>query len=503
MADDHGKPIDKPIFYIAVLSMLIVAIPMILMNKTMGPVITQLYDWVASNVGLLFQWIAIGSMILLGWLAFGKYGSVKLGDPDDTPEFSMTSWIAMLFSAGVGGGLLYWAGIEWAFYYSAPPFGAEPKSVDAIKWATSFGLFHWGFTAWCIYALPTVAMSYAFYKKKIPILRLSAAILGKKAASSPWAKVIDLSFMFGLIGGAGTSLALTTPMVSAGLSELTGIEPGTPLDIFVIVVCVSLFAVSVYLGLEKGIKKLAVANLYLSILFLVFVLVAGPTGFILAMGTQSIGTMFNNVFTMITWTDPVNKTGFVQNWTVFYWAWWLAFAPYVGIFVTRISKGRTIKQIILSMCAFGSFGAWAFFIVLGNYALFLELENILPVAAMVNDGDGFTAIAKVIGSLPLGHIALTIFTLVVIIFVATTYDSASYTLASAATKELHAGENPARWHRLFWAFFLGVLPIGLMFIGGLKVVQSATLLSGLPIAITFIFMSRTLLKWLKKDTHGP
>lgn len=492
------RPIDKTVFSLAAATVLGVSVPLLFFGKTLGPSITDLYNTIATDLGLLFQWAAIGSMIILGWLAFGKYGAVKFGEPDETPEFSNISWIAMLFSSGVGGGLMYWAGVEWAFYYENPPLGAEPRSVEAIKWATSYGLFHWGFTAWCIYALPTVALCYSFYIKKIPYLRLSAAVLGDKGSSSLMGRLIDLSFMLGLIGGAGTALALTTPMISASFAELFDIPRGIMLDITSVSICVSLFGVTVYLGLERGIKKLADANLALSLLFLGFVLIAGPTSFILTMGTESIGTMINNVFTMITWTDPIEKTGFVQDYTIFYWAWWIAFAPFVGIFVTRISRGRTIREIILAMCTFGSIGAWAFYIVLGNFALNLELTGELPMAQLIAE-DNHAAIPSMIMQLPFGSLALMVFTIVTTVYVATTYNSASYTLASAATKELHAGEDPGRWHRLFWALILGILPIGLMFIGGAKVVMSATLLAALPLVFAGVFMCRTLLRWLKED----
>ncbi|MBT5074040.1 MAG: BCCT family transporter [Kordiimonadaceae bacterium] len=432
----------------------------------------------------------------MAWLAFGRYGKVKLGDGE--PVFSTLSWVAMLFSAGVGGSLLYWSVIEWAAYYTAPPFGAEPKSTNALEWATSYGMFHWGITAWCIYALPTIAISYSFYVRKIPYLRLSAAILGEKSNTSIWAKVIDFSFMIALIGGAGTSLSLTAPVISAGFSHLTGVERTPTVDLMVICLCIAIFGTSVYMGLEKGIKKLADANFYLSIILLLFVLIVGPTTFILMMGTESIGFMLANTIEMLTWTDAVDNTGFVQDYTIFYWAWWLAYAPYTGIFVTRISKGRTIKQVILSMCAYGSLGCWAFYIVLGNFALDLELSNALPLASMI-EADAFDAISVIFLQLPYGSFALGLFIIVTLIYVATTYDSASYTLASAATKELHAGENPATWHRIFWAFALGILPIILMYIGGLKVVQSAVLLAGFPIAIASIFMVRTLLKSLRED----
>lgn len=304
--------------------------------------------------------------------------------------------------------------------------------------------------------------------------------------------------MIALIGGAGTSLSLTAPVISAGFSHLTGVERTPTVDLMVICLCIAIFGTSVYMGLEKGIKKLADANFYLSIILLLFVLIVGPTTFILMMGTESIGFMLANTIEMLTWTDAVDNTGFVQDYTIFYWAWWLAYAPYTGIFVTRISKGRTIKQVILSMCAYGSLGCWAFYIVLGNFALDLELSNALPLASMI-EADAFDAISVIFLQLPYGSFALGLFIIVTLIYVATTYDSASYTLASAATKELHAGENPATWHRIFWAFALGILPIILMYIGGLKVVQSAVLLAGFPIAIASIFMVRTLLKSLRED----
>ncbi|TNE61049.1 MAG: BCCT family transporter [Alphaproteobacteria bacterium] len=494
------KPIDRTVFLLAVVTVLGVSVPLLLFGQSLGPAVTSLYDLVASRFGLLFQWAAIGSMMMLAWFAFGRYGRIRFGAQGDVPEFSTLSWVAMLFSSGVGGGLLYWAGVEWAFYYEDPPFGAAPRSLEAIRWATSYGLFHWGFTAWCIYALPTVAMCYSFYNRGIPYLRLSAAVLGGERSQGVLGRLIDLAFMLGLIGGAGTALALTTPMISASIAALSGLPRGTALDILAVGICVLLFGVTVYLGLEKGIKKLADLNLGLSLLFLAFVLVAGPTGFILAVGTESIGTMVSNVFRMISWTGRLEHASFVTDWTVFYWAWWIAFAPFVGIFVTRISKGRTFREVILAMCVFGSLGAWAFYIVLGNFALNLELSGALPVAEMIAE-DSQGAIPAMLLTLPAGKLVLAVFAIVTIVYVATTYNSASYTLASAATRELHAGENPGRWHRLFWAVILGILPIGLMFTGGTKVVMSTTLLAALPLVVAGIFMCRTLIKWLREDHH--
>jgi BCCT family betaine/carnitine transporter len=498
-----NKPVvDQITFITAVVIILLVSVPILIWPAAAGPIISGLYDWIAENLGLYYQWAVVGAISFLGWMAFSRFGKIRLGEPDEEPEFSTYSWVAMLFCAGVGAGLLYWAAIEWVSYYDSPPFSAEPRSSEAIQWATSYGLFHWGLAAWCIYALPTVAIAYPYYVKKVPYLRLSTAchgLLGEKGENSAIGRAMDVAFMIALIGGAGTSLGLATPMIAASFGQIFGIETGFGLEVTVVVICVSLFALSVYLGLEKGIKNLSDVNAVLAIIFLIYVLVTGPTLFILRTGTESIGFMLANMIEMITYTDPVNRTGFVEDWTVFYWAWWIAYAPFVGIFVTRISRGRTIRQVILSMAVFGSLGSWVFYVVLGDYALYMQINGILSVSdVMANQGTP-AAIVQVVSSVPFGGIALAVFALVSIVFVATTYDSASYTLASAATAKLRAGENPARWHRLFWAAMLGVLPVLLMFLGGLKVIQSATLVASLPILIISVFMCVSLVKSLRED----
>lgn len=497
-----NRGVDRITFMTAVGVIVFVCIPLIIWPDKAGGYVTTVYNWTAFHLGLLYQWAVIGAVLFLGWLAFGPFGHRKLGDAHDTPEFSTFSWVAMLFCAGVGAGLLYWAGIEWAFYLDAPPYGAEPRSAEAISWSASYGLFHWGIAAWAIYALPTVAIAYPYYVKKVPFLRLSTschALLGKHAETGWAGRLMDAVFMVALLAGAGTSLGLAVPMISACLADIFGLERSFALDLGVIAVCVLIFASSVWLGLEKGIRRLSDINIWLALLFLLFIVIAGPTLFILRMGTDSIGFMFSNFIRMLTWTDPVDRTGFVEDWTIFYWAWWIAFGPFFGVFVTRISRGRTLRQLIVSMGLYGSLGAWAFYIVLGNFALFQELNGLVPVTQIMNDVDAAAAIAAVVGSLPLGQLALMLFAAVSIIFVATTYDSASYSLASAATKELKPGENPARWHRLFWAFMLGVLPISLMAVeGGIKVILSVVLVASLPLLVIGVLMCVSLVKSLKE-----
>ena len=471
------------------------------MPERAGPAVERLYNWIASNLGIFYQLFGIATILYLVWLSFGRYGHIRLGGSEDRPDFSTFSWAGMLFCAGTGASLLVWAGVEWAYYIDAPPYGAEPRSAEAIAWASAYGPFHWGITAWCFYALPTIAIAYPFYVKNVPHLGASTAlhsILGPSGPSSWAGRVVDLAIMIALIGGAGTSLGVIAPTIAASIAELVGIQTSFPLELAVMLFCIGLFAVSVYLGIEKGIRRLSDINVYLALGLMAYILVVGPTLFILKASTDTIGFMLTNFVRMMSWTDPIDKTGFVETWTIFYWAWWIAFAPAIGIFVTRISRGRTIRQVILSMVFFGTLGCWVFYFIMGNYSLSLELDNVMSVTGSLSEHGMYVTVANVLSTLPFGVLTLSLFSIVSVISVATTYDSASYTLASAATSELKEGENPARWNRVFWATMLGMLPIFMMFVGGLPVIRSGVLIASLPLLIVGVAMVIALTKSLRQ-----
>jgi len=222
---------------------------------------------------------------------------------------------------------------------------------------------------------------------------------------------------------------------------------------------------------------------------------------LLKTSVNSLGVLAQNFIRMNTWSDAFTNSGFVENWTVFYWAWWIAYAPFVGLFVTRISRGRTLRQVIFGMIGYGTLGGGLFYMIIGNYGLSLELSGAMDVTGMINSQGGSMAIVSILDQLPAAGIVVSIFALIALVFSATTYDSASYILASAATRYLPAGEDPDRWHRVFWALALAVLPLTLMFIGGLKVIQSATLIVSLPLIFIGGLMSVSLVKQLKQD-HG-
>lgn len=494
--------VDWTLFYTAVGIILLACIPMLLYKEDAIEITGVMFSWLTREVGLLYQWIAIGCLFVLGVVAFGRHGKVRLGGQDTPKDYSSVAWMGMLFCSGIGAGLLYWAPIEWAFYLNTPPLGVEKDSPQAIELAATYGIFHWGFSAWAIYALPAVAIAVPYYQRKIPYLRLSTSlcgIAGDDITTRPAGRLVDFFFIVAMVAGTGTSLGLGTPAIAACVSSLFGLEQTPALDYGVAVIAMSLFALSVYLGLDGGIKRLSLINLGLGGAFLLFILAVGPTVYILELGSNSLGLLVQDFIRMNTWTDPATDAGFVESWTIFYWAWWLAYAPFMGIFVARISRGRTLREIIVGMLLLGTAGCAVFFIIIGNTAMWFELNDVVALKDLILGGQEPIAIASFVDALPLQPLPMIVFLILAFIFIATTYDSASYVIASMATHRLRAGEHPVRWHRVFWALMLIVLPITLMYMDDLNAIKNASIISSLPLLVIFVLMSISLFRELRQD----
>ena len=499
----QGPPaIDWILFCTTVIVILVACIPMLSNPEGAQQFTGDLFGWLTQELGLFYQWAAIGSLIVLAVIALGRYGSIRLGGKDAKKDYSGMAWMGMLFCSGIGAGLLYWTPIEWAFYVDNPPLGAEPGTPRALELAATYGIFHWGFSAWALYALPTIAIAVPYYQRKIPYLRLSTAlcgIAGDDVAIRPAGRLVDFFFIVAIIAGTGTSLGLGTPAIAACISELFGTEPSLTLDATVGVIAMALFALSVYLGLDAGIKRLSMINLGIAGVFLVFVLVVGPSMFILEMGSNSVGLLLQEFFRMNTWTDSISNTGFVEDWTVFYWAWWLAYAPFMGIFVSRISRGRTLREVIIGMISLGTLGCGVFFVVIGNTAMWFDMNEVVPLKELILGAQEDVAIANFVAALPIQPLPLLVFLVLAFIFIATTYDSASYVIAALATQRLKAGEHPMRWHRVFWALMLIILPITLMYVNDLDAIKNASVIASLPLLIVFILITVALFRELRED----
>ncbi|GAA4650065.1 BCCT family transporter [Kistimonas scapharcae] len=495
------KLIDKTTFFGALGMLLSVVIPLALWPEQGAQWIAGAKTMMTDQFGFLYLALGIAAVFFMVYIVFSDIGQIKLGDPDEKPEFSTTSWAAMLFCGGIGASILYWATIEWAYYYQNPPFQLEPGSEEAVRWAATYGVFHWGPVAWAIYLIPALPIAYFYYVRKQPVLKVSSAlmpVIGEVRSHGWLGKLVDILFIFGLLGGGATTLGLAAPLINEGVNHLFGIPKTTETQVVVLMICTALFAYSAYAGMEKGIKLLSNINFWGAIGLLVFILVTGPTIFMLETGLDSLGRMLTNFFAMATWAEPFGgygtfeNTHFPQDWTIFYWAWWLVFAPSMGLFVARISRGRTIKQMVTGSIFFGSMGCFLFFMVLGNYGLSLQLSGAVDVVSILNNEGATQAIFAILSQLPFSELVIAVFTLLCLIFTATTFDSISYILASVVQNNVT--EEPMRWNRLFWAFALSFLPTVLLFMGGLSTLQTAAIVGGLPLLVIAVMLMVSAVK---------
>lgn len=500
--DLNVPKVDKTIFWPTLIVLVIVAIPCCFAPDASAQVAGKILGFLTHQFGWLFLWFAAGAFGILGWLAFGKYGNIRMGGPKAKPEFKTLTWFAMLFCASFGSGLLYWSSVEWGYHFGAPPFpGITPKSKEAAEWATTYAMFHWGFVAWAIYCIPTLPIAYAFYNRKIPNLRISAACSGiiGHHQHGLLGKLIDMSFMFGLIGGMAAAFGLGTPMLSEGVSRLTGIEKTFGLDIGILLIMTVMFSISVWRGLEEGIAKLSNFNMYFLVGLLVFVLVAGPTVFLLNNFSNALGLLMQNIVKMSFYTDPIHKGGFPQGWTIFYWAWYVALAPFVGLFTARISKGRTIREIIVAVVVIGGLGCMSYCAVMGGTAMYFELNDILPMTTIMSEQGAPAAIISFVQQLPMGNLVTIVWILCAFICLATCIDSTAYSLAMVASEDVKEGQEPPRWHRMLWAFTLTFIGIALLAMGGLKPIQTICVVSSFPLLFVITLSIISFFKWLKED----
>jgi BCCT family betaine/carnitine transporter len=333
------------------------------------------------------------------------------------------------------------------------------------------------------------------------MLNLSGAcrgVIGDRADG--WlGKIIDVLFIFGLVGAVVTTLGLGVPMISEGVSQIAGIPRTTLLDAGIIVVWTIIFGTSVFLGLQKGLKRLADINVYLALGVGVFFLVFGPTVFIVSTFTNSVGQLLQNFVQMSFYTGSIRGSVFPEKWTIFYWAWWLAYAPFVGLFTARISRGRTIRELILGMVVGGSLGSWLTFTILGNTGFYFDRNGIVPVTNILDDSGAPSAIVATVLGLPLGSVVLVVFLVLAMIYLATSLDSAAFTLASVCTKNLGPNEQPARWNRIFWATILGTVAVTMMYLGGLAPLQSMAVITAFPLLVILTIMMISFRRWLIED----
>lgn len=493
--------IEKGIFWPGLIAVFVLTAPLAMFPDQSKSMLNGILSAITGHFSWLYLLTGIGSFFFMLWLAFGRFGNIKLGRKEDQPEFSKFSWMTMLFCAGIGISIVNWAFVEPLYFLGGPPLGVAANSPEAAEWAAMYPMFHWGVVPWALYLLPAIPIAYVLYVRQEHFVRLSHACKGVigDSADGVIGKIIDVVVIFSIMGGVGTSLGLSVPLVSALFSAIFGIEESFGLNMLILALWTGLFGWSVYKGLGAGIKILSDINAGLAVALLLFVLIVGPTVFILNLWSNSFGLFLDNFFRINFWTDPISDGGFPKSWTVFYWAWWVAYAPMMGLFVARISRGRTIRELVLNGVGWGSLGCWAFFAIWGGYAIHLDVNKILAANEILSNSGIPATVVAILQTMPMSSIILPVFTLLCFVFLATTLDSSAYMVASICSKDLTGYQEPSRWSRLVWAFAIAFVGVGLLSVGGLKAVQLSTIIVALPMIPVLIIMTISFLKWVNED----
>lgn len=442
-------------------------------------------------------------VILLFLVACSKYGLIKLGDA--VPEYSTFKWIAMMCSCGLGSATCYWAFIEWAYYIGTPGLGIEPASKQAMEMSVPYTMFHWGFSAWALYAFMGIAVAYHFHVRRNTGLSLSGIISAMTGlrANGIICRIVDIVFIFICFGGLSITLGVSIPLVTEILCAVLGIAPAFYMNIVIILLISIVYSLSSLIGLQKGMATISNFNVQLAIIFTALMLFLGPTLFIIGNATQSFGLMLQNYIHMSLFTDPIGKSGFPESWTIFYWLYWITYVPFTGIFIAKISKGRTIRSVVLNTVVSGAFGCFVYFGILGSTSLHREITGSVDMVGMLANGQANAAIVDVLRSLPAGPLFMILFCISTLLFLATTLDGAAFTMASTTTTDLRNDQEPSPFLRLFWCVMLSLVPLTMILIkANLNTIKTCAITTAIPIVFIMIVVFVGMFKWLYKDFGG-
>lgn len=487
--------IHKPVFYPAAIIILSTIAASFVYSDTIIEIFNAFHQG-TSEVAGWFYILAVNAFVVGSlWFAFSKYGKIRLGGKTARPEFSTFSWFSMLFSAGLGIGLMFYGVAEPMFHYSNPPIEALDPASRASQ-AMLFTYLHYGLHGWGPYVIIGLALAFFTYNRGLPltISSLFYPLIGERIHG--WmGHLIDIVAVIATLFGLATTLGLGVKQVGAGLNFLFGL-PNTTITHIILIGGITLVATaSVVLGLDKGVRFLSVLNMRLALGFLLMMLILGPTSSLLDGFVQNVGNYFNEIIRVSTWTESYTENAWQNDWTIFYWAWWISWSPFVGMFIARVSRGRTVKEFVLGVLLIPSLLVFFWMAVFGGTAIFLEMNGIGNIAAAVNE-DLSTALFVMLAEFPLSSVTSFIGIILVTIFFVTSSDSGSLVIDSITS----GGKLDAPvGQRIFWALMEGAVAASLLFAGGLKALQSAVISIGLPFAVVILVVIFSMSKVMDEE----
>ncbi|MBD0414768.1 BCCT family transporter [Oryzicola mucosus] len=488
--------INKPVFFGSVAIITLFVGVGALLPEQAEAIFGTLQAEILARFGWLYL-LAVGIFLFaVIILAAGRFGDLKLGPDDSEPDFAYISWMAMLFAAGMGIGLMYFAVGEPLTHYAVPPT-ADPLTAAAQREAMSVTFFHWGIHAWAIYAVVGLSLAYFGYRYNLPLtIRSGLYPLLKHRIYGFWGHVVDIAAICGTVFGLATSLGFGVLQISAGLEYLLGLEATITMQVGLIIVITAIAACSVVTGVEKGVRILSEVNLGVAVLLMLFVLAVGPTSQLMRDFVQNIGLYLDTLLLRTFNIYAYEPTPWVDNWTLFYWAWWISWSPFVGMFIARISRGRTVREFVVAVLFIPAGFTFLWMTVFGNTAIFLDQTVAAGQLAKDVQADISVGLFQFFQYLPWPAVTSTLAVLLVSIFFVTSSDSGSLVVDTIAS----GGEtNTGAAQRLFWCAIEGTVAAVLLMTGGLRALQSATIATALPFTFVLLVLVWALFKGMKAD----
>ncbi|MFW6301649.1 MAG: glycine betaine uptake BCCT transporter [Bacillota bacterium] len=491
------KDIDPTIFWVSAIISAILIVWGAMATDHFGGIIDNVFNFLVDNFGWLYLLFTMVVFVLVIVLGFSRLGKIKLGKPDEEPEYSTRSWIAMLFSAGMGIGLVFWGVAEPIMHYASPPFGMEAETNAAALEAGASSFFHWGLHPWALYAFFGLMLAYFSFRRGLPQLPSSTLypILGKKGVKGGWGKVFNILAVFATLFGIATSLGLGAQQINSGLNELFGMPVNNTMASVIVVVITFAFIISAVTGIDKGIKILSNINITIGGILLVFVIIFGPTVFILNFTIEATGEYLNQFFTRSFNIGSVTGDPWPGWWTIFYWAWWIAWTPFVGGFIARISRGRTIREFVVGVVLVPALVGIVWFGTMGGTALHLEIMEGIDISGPVHD-DIAVAFFVTLQQLPLGAILSILATILISTFFITSADSGTFVMGMLTSK---GKLNPSTQVKVTWGIIEGLIATVLILAGGLGALQTASIAGAFPFMLFVVVSMFGIFKALNAD----
>lgn len=496
MKNNSNKKIDWMITLVPLAIVIGLAILFFFMPEQSNKILSQVRFFFGDTFGTYYLVIGLGVFLFSVFIAFSKYGKIVLGKPNEKPKYSFFAWGAMMFTCGLAADILFYSFSEWVLY-ATDPHMEDMGSVQ--EWAGVYPLFHWSFIPWAFYLVLAVAFGFMLHVRNRSRQKYSEAcrpILGKQT-DRILGRIIDLLAVFALLAGTATTFSVATPLMASVVNDFFNLEMSrSVVTIIILLLTCFVYTFSLLHGF-KGISTLANICIYLFFGLLLFVLLLGGKGrYIIETGFESLGRMVNNFIELSTYTDPQRTNSFPQNWTIYYWAYWMVWCVAAPFFIGNISKGRTVKQTIIGGYVFGVGSTLVSFIILGNYSMGLQMDKTSDfIAQYKGNGDLYSLIISMIKTLPCAPFVLILLLLTMIAFYATSFDSIAYTASCYSYHRLNEDESPHKAIQLMWCILLIILPIALVFSeSSMSNLQSVSIVAAFPIAVVILLIIASFIK---------